>query len=351
MIYLLYQKPWPVGGSLTYVSHLTRCFDMAGIDYTVLRLTDRAEAKPRRVGEHEFRYRNADLSQIKALRGPVLLTMGDPELEPWVWMELAQMPNLWTTFHDPGEFSFEHWKHLDRRRVICVRETGLLHMPDAKVILHPYVRRYSAFPEYPRKTACTVSRINGPKNSKLMIEANANLPEDARIDMRGAWARFWWWANISKTYGQYAEWTDDMKGFPRGNGKAAEVCSEYKLMVDMSDICCQHWGQGKRHRHDVFYFSEDGQGTQYTTLEAMDGGAVPVVSSQWFMAGRNNPPLYECFHAANAIQLENICRMVATGKADGDLWIKARKNEEYLREHHDPIKIARQYEEVLSYGK
>jgi len=265
MISILYQSAWPIGGGTTYTAHLVHALRLANVPHRVLRLGKRTEQRERPVGEYGFGYTLTSLDDLlwtlRVEDTVMLMTMGDPKMDENVWAALGKHSNFWCVFHDPNEFKqFSYWTHFSRDRVITIRKYNLKHMPHAVYIPHPYVRAAVSVPLLDRrKLACSVARTMSSKNADWILEANEHLPTARRVTLYGAWDRLWWFAKIKKLYPHI----EPHRGYARKWGEAARLCSGYKLMVDMT------------------IFKNDGGDTQYSLLEAMDGGAVPVMSRDW----------------------------------------------------------------------
>jgi len=143
MINLLWNSPWPIGGSTSFTTNLAALLGPQRA--RVVRLARRTESRARTLGATGIMYRNMALHDLVALPGPMLLCAGSPKTPTDDLEALAARPaGWWRVFHDPNEFNlYRHWQPNmgEEKNVICVREAGLVHRPDATFIPHPYVVR------------------------------------------------------------------------------------------------------------------------------------------------------------------------------------------------------------------
>lgn len=325
MLYILYQSPWPIGGGTTYTAHLCRTLEHHGVDFRVVRIGKRNETFERPVGDYGFSYANRTLEELEWLLGmtdcTMLMTMGDPKMDENAWERLARYSNFWAVFHDPNEFrQFTYWKHFSPKRAITIRQHNVVrHMPQATYIPHPYVRAFAdadiADIAARKRLACTVARVCSSKNANWILQANDALPERNRVALLGAWDRMWW-------LGASKRWPHVVpgKGYPRQWGAAATLCKEYRLMVDMT------------------VFKDDGGDTQYAMLEAMDGGAVPVITEEW--ASYPGPARSLGLLVKDAEALTALLRRPPPAE---ELQARQEHNLEHLRTVHDPDAVAAAY--------
>lgn len=255
MIYLIYQSPWPVGGSTSYTVHLAK---VLGDACRVVRIGKRTERNKRKLSDFGVEYQIMSINDVCELDGPVLLTASSPKQDENDWIALGKRTNVWSAFYDPNEFwLYPHWKHFNKRRVICIRRTGLKHIPSAVLIPLPYVR--APHEESRTRLAISIARTSGVKNTHWIMEANRQLGARKKVELHGEWNRMWYAHFVAKRYPEYAP----TAGYPREWGAGVRLCAQAQFMVDLT------------------IFKKDGGGAQYTLLEAMDAGAVPIMSSDW----------------------------------------------------------------------
>lgn len=240
---LLDFAPWNIGGSSAFVSHLATLTGWPAV-------------------------RRPKLRELSELEGPLLFCAGDPKLSDEVRDELLSRPDVWWVCHDPREFRFySHWDPLGRStpRVVVIRETLLPYFDDVVFIPHPYSlscrstrggMQVGSLPVVPRtQHAISTARSASPKRTQWILEANDVLPHELRVKLYGEPER-WWWFNHCKPRG-IPRWT----GHEQGTGPQLAAGAQWLL--------------------DCTVYRGDGGGTQYTWLEAMDSGALPVCSVAW----------------------------------------------------------------------
>lgn len=272
MLTLLWQSPWPLGGPTTYTVHLAR---MLGAACRIVKIGARTERTLRPLGGYGLHYQRLALEDLLAVDGPILMTIGDPEMDENVWIKLSKRKNFWCVFHDPGEFTqFTYWNHFNRRRVITVRASGQAHMPGTKFIPHPYVPTYRTqlarkALQAPRRVykATSVTRIANKKFSHWIAEANQMVSHDERCHFFGKPSGLWYKHYFLKNWPDAENYVHG-KGFERTLSASPAVCGKSIYSVDLSDFSKLPNGG-------------DGGGTQYTMLEAMDGGALLVLNAAW----------------------------------------------------------------------
>lgn len=257
MIDILYQSPWPLGGSTSYVAHLARCL---GSHANVLRLGARTE-KNLRTHALGFQYQILSIDDLCARGRPLLLAAGNPKMDHETTMRLLNLPHLWRVFHDPNELElYPYWHDAQvASQVICVRETGLDTIPNGHFVPHPYVsRRAVVLPPHERRAqhAISLARTCKLKNSHLILAANQKLAPIKRVRLYGAVER--WFKQ------DYPEVTDlHPCGYPREPEAGVQLLMQARNSVDLT------------------VFRNDGGGTQYTFLESLDAGCRIIAHSDW----------------------------------------------------------------------
>lgn len=326
MLNILNLSPWPLGGSTSYVVNLSKTLTISGVPNRIVRLSKNTEKRKRQLGSYGVWYQN--VSYESAIKGKgVWLLAGAPTDETLSAqaLDLVDRSKGACVFHDPNEFKlYPHWHLADRNRVICIRETGLDSMPAGTFIPHPYVRVAANEQKATRTGAVSIARISAVKNSLWILEANEKLPADKRVVLAGALNRFWWNFTVKP---KHPDWLmPEGSGFVREADAAVKACAGYQYMIDLT------------------IFPNDGGGTQYSFLEAMDAGAVPVMTSNW------------CSYKGVASQLgfqvddkEGLLNFLlddspATRKATEALRLR---NYAYLDTAHEPARIAKRYVDFL----
>jgi hypothetical protein len=331
MINILNLSPWPLGGATSFVVNLAKTFEAAGVEYRVVRPAMRTEKNKRQMGEYGVFYQNMAWPDVNRLDGvPLLAAAPTDETFAVLASRYVLLNDGKFVFHDPNEFSlYPHWKFAGtKENTICIRETGLAHMPKGEFIPHPYVRVCKDAPLKKRpRHAVSVARISAVKKSDWIIGVNQTLPEKLRVEMVGEVNRFWWKFNVQKRFPGLEPPTN--AGFARRHGEAARICMPFNYMVDLT------------------VFKDDGGGSQYALLEAMDAGAVPVMTKEW--CRWPGPARDFGFQVSDESHLKKFLIMSAGGK--GELSAKTQAfrqaNYTYLDRVHNPISVAAAYTKAL----
>jgi hypothetical protein len=187
------------------------------------------------------------------------MAAGDPRMAPELLDALHARDDVFWVCHDPREFKYyRHWDYLGAAtpRVIVIRETLEGYFHQATFIPHPYnpVNR-SGFRSGRSMWAISTARSASPKRTQWILQANDMLSPRRRVHLFGEPER-WWWYNHCKPRG-----IERWKGHEPGSGVRLAGSAQFSV--------------------DCTVYRGDGGGTQYTWLEAMDGGAMPVCSTEW----------------------------------------------------------------------
>lgn len=228
--------------------------------------------------------------------------------------EIAARNDAYTIFHDV------YHARLSLDRTIAV---GQRHVDSGKAgvyIPHPYWRYLKeANPLEGRKRMLHHCRISNEKRSDWCVEANLRLRAEGReeIAMFGREKRHWSFFKLKKID---PSWVVGSHEFPSGYGSCVNLASEYIYNVDLTT------------------FPEDGGRSQYTQLEAMDAGAVPVMHKDWGAT------------EFATVQIEHPHQLYCLMTWNPDLAALSdvvRYNRDYLVRVHDAAKVAKQYVDVM----
>lgn len=316
MITLLYQSPWPIGGSTSYTVHLAR---VLGAACRVVRIGNRTEPFKRKL--HGVPYQNVSFATLCDIKGPILLTASNPKQDEEQWATLGKMKNVWATFHDPNEFGiYPHWLHFSHKRVINIRHTGADHIPHGRFIPHPYARYTGNDKARIKVHAVSLARTSSVKHSDWILDANRLLPVTKRVELYGSVNRLWMFSHLKKKYPEFKPRSD----YPREFGAGVRLCAPARYMVDLT------------------IFKGDGGGTQYTLLEAMDAGAIPVMTRDWCSYAGPAATLGPC--VGNAAELVTLLRAKPNMHREA---LQRKSNYHYLDTIHNPETIRQQYLEAL----
>lgn len=325
MINILHCSPWPLGGAVSYLAHLCTVLGNNDVSYRVVRLANRTEAQKRELGSYGVHYRNMTYADAAKMEGPWLLATAPTDgVRATECVRLVEASRGAYVFHDPNEFGmYPHWLHatFEHSKVICIRTTGLQHVPAGVHIPHPYARQHPDWQR--RKLACSVARTSAVKHTDWILIANARLPASKRVDLHGAVNRLWWKYSVEPKFPGVV--VPPMAGFDRTLQASPNICAQYALMVDLT------------------IFKQDGGGTQYSLLEAMDAGTVPVMTNVW--CSYDGPAKDLGFQVSNSGQLTSLLDRVDTDNVQ--LAEYRAHNDDYIDRVHDPKKTAAAYCNVL----
>lgn len=310
------------GGTTTFTAHLYRALELAGHTPHLFRVRQRSERFLRPFGKFDGTfYRNVSVADALKVVGemPSLQTApGNAKFFPFdpAAMSKLMSAGMRVVLHDPTEISIyedagvigHSW-----RRPICIRPSMKQFFPEAKFIPHPYVRRWTELPDKTR-LACSLSRVTFAKRTTIIVEANRLLLRDNKsIKILGGENRMYVHHKLRKEFPEYAS----SAGSPLTLHAGAELCANYKFMVDMS------------------WLKEDGGGSQYTFMEAWDAGAVPVIHEDWCRIKGEMSPSNNCITVADAAGLAWAMKLEVVGKM-------VERGVLSLTEH-EPVQVARAY--------
>ncbi len=284
---LFYLSPNPYGGWVTYTVHLIHALESQHKDVRLYKLRPRTEGNTRPFGSG-MQYTNISMDDALKLPGTNILTAVAKNFAACA-VTLAER-GAWIVCHDPTEF-----KNLpdNMKRMFVIRPIALEWFPHAHYIPHPYKRhggatgRATLITKARSKNAVSVSRIDFDKHTEILLDANRILPANKRIHIYGFENRLY---TKFKIMPKYPEWEQSKVAFPREEGAAFELLRNAKYMCDMSII------------------KGDGGGSQYTFLEAMDAGCVPVLHWGWFVNKGEMKPGKNCLAVSGGEELAALLR-------------------------------------------
>lgn len=325
---LFYLSDNTTGGWVTYTAHLS--YGLVGLDnitVRVIKVRSRSENRPRPFG-YDLYYENTDLTgaltYLKNGPGLVVALQKNHRQTAAALVEAG----AWVVVHDPAEFKNLELKPSGRYVTIRRVVTGLV--PGAVFVPHPYRRHYlpntKATGEW---RACSTARIDFDKNTIILLDANRLLPKRLRIHIHGFENRLY---TKFKVCPYYPEWVQSVSHYPRNRTAAAEICHRATYSVDMSLI------------------KGDGGGTQYSFLEAMDAGSVPVIHSSWIRPNDEMVPFplrgFNCFTARDGRSLAAVVSGTPLLKSVG----AAVNSGGRLLTRHDPMSVATQLIDLFKGG-
>jgi hypothetical protein len=280
---IFFFRPWLGGGTTTFTAHLFKAIEAAGHTPMIYRVRDKpGEQKVRSFAKYDgVVYNNIDIAMARTLVKRIPTVMASPCAEkylakPTLINDLMKL-GMRIVMHDPNEFSiYNHLKVNDNRkqlkvvklptRPICIRPTMQKFYPEAIWIPHPYMRRYddrvASMMGMRHKHAISIARIASVKRPKIILDANRLLPKKYRVELLGAEYRMYTY-NLQKKYADVFKQSGKTFQFPMDFDAAPNLCHNAKYNVDMT------------------WFPDDGGGTQYAQMEAMDAGCVNIMHDDW----------------------------------------------------------------------
>lgn len=325
-INLIYLSPWSVGGFTSFTSHLARCLEIEGVEVQTLRCNrDRAERNERTMKGHGFRYRNVTIKDaVNATKKlpTLIVAVARPE-------DLAD-PSTIQRLLDAGarvcvqstqEFKqFPHVRELIKsgsESVVVIRKRLAKYFKGSQYLPHPYLRVFDDLSESDfehRQRACSISMVATNKHPEILCGVNETLPRKCRVKLLGKETTHFLGLALAEKYPHY----EKPKGF-RCSQEAADLASHYQFAVDLSE------------------YIGDGGGTQYSFMEAMDGGAVPIIHKNWEKEVGDMEDGYNCIAVDSKQELEAVLR----GRTKHNLKKLRRGGSETLHMHSG--KVIRKY--------
>lgn len=322
------------GGSTTYTAHLFKSIEAAGGTPKLYRVKKREEGRCRPFADYDgVEYRNIDLRTAKRIvkNTPSVLSAPAPSKylpDPDLIKRLCKL-GMRVVIHDPNEFKiYDHLKEKLPTEPICIRPTMKEYYPNATWIPHPYLRCFSdkQVAEIPHsRNAVSIARIASVKRPKILLEANRKLKSERRIDLKGAEHRLYT-RSLEEKYGDVFKQSGKTLQFPLNFYASPSLCSQYKYNVDMT------------------WFPDDGGGTQYAQMEAMDAGCVNIMHEDWF---RYDGELKAGKHVLTVSDHKDLCKILRTELIYLTKAEKIIRNGFKLLKKHDPEIIGKLYLEEL----
>jgi hypothetical protein len=322
------------GGTTSYTVHLFEGMRLAGLSPKIYRVKERGEPRERPFAKYDgVTYRNVDSEEaIKIAKStPSLMTAPCNSkflpFDPTIIAKLMKV-GMRVTVHDPNEFEIYDHLEKDRKSFVpfCIRPSMKQFFPKAIFVPHPYVREYDAT-EYEHRErehlAVSVARVTFVKRTHLILEANAKLPREKQVVLRGAENRLY---TRFKVQPMFPKFKQGRSGFPMVWGASARECARGHYAVDFT------------------WFPDDGGGSQYSSLEAWDAGAVNVIHQDWLRYKG------EMVDGENCIAVDGpdgLARLLSEPHGDSSTGQLVDAGYAALKAH-DPVRVARQYHRELT---
>ena len=305
MIHVLYATKINIGGWATFTRHLVDTLEFCGHDVQLWRIGANTENCQRPFGRSANRYRNVSEADLERELGdgPVIIAALGKHYVDAVQPLIKKGAGV--VIHGGAESTVS----MNLHKPWSVRRA--LMMGNSVFIRHPYIRRNKPAFLGKRSGAVATSRVDFVKNTTMILDANRL---GAKINIVGYENRLY---TKFKVLPFYPEWEQSKGDHPRTGVESFDLLQRAKFMVDLTDI------------------KGDGGGTQYTTLEAWDAGAVPIIGHWWLR------PKDDMVHADNCYVISDARELYRYARMTGDVSALVAAGQKSLARHH-PKKIGPQ---------
>lgn len=278
---LVYMAKPKYGGWVSFTCHLS-----LKEDFLIYRITNRDEKKKRDLG-YSCKYQNLSIKSISKLDN-ILITAIDKNF--YKYLEFIPSGS-YIVIHDPTEYNGPSKnilrKHLERFNIITIRKKVKLHLENKYNLksifkFHPFYQFEKKNIKQSKSGSISISRIDYDKNTDIIISANDKL--ENTCDIYGFPNDLYVYRKLKNT--NYLKY---YKGrFLKSFEELDNLLSRKKYVVDMSSI------------------KNDGDGSQYTFLEAIYMNCILILNKKW--VGENSIFKHEnnCLVVNNSDELVNI---------------------------------------------
>lgn len=270
---LLFLQKRMGGGTTTFTAQLAGALNSVGHDAAVIRVGKYTAQEPEPFGEFEDiterTYSAEDMLAIVKHVPSVIVapTSMDNLMIPDLIPRLLKLGSR-VVLHDSTQLHLytaaKNGKPRFAKAPICVRETMLERAKNGVHIPHPYNRVHSQLHNKIRihRHAVSVARVHNTKRSSLILKANELLTLRDQVKLMGKEFRLYSYG-LAKRYKSFKQSNHGLT-FPLTFTAPVEICTAASYNVDMT------------------FFKDDGGGTQYSQLEAMDGRCCNIMHADWF---------------------------------------------------------------------
>lgn len=243
-----------VNGIKTYVYHLAMGLTKSKIHFTIMKPHHTTENNSRKfIGD--IRYWNMSSSGIQqfARDNPCLISELLSFEDTHLLERLVSIHRAVPMTHRSKDY-YNGDQFLLRKNGIVIRKRLLELVPNSVFIPHPYQTQCLNYQK--NFLACSMTRLENEKNTHVVLETK--IKRGAPIDIYGPLMPFYG-MKLKKLFG---DWKQYWEGNLRYEDVIKTLC-RYKYSIDLSN------------------FPEDGAGTQYSFLEALDCRCIPIVHENW----------------------------------------------------------------------
>lgn len=324
------------GGVPVYVAHLAKAFRAQGYSPQIMRISKRTSRTMRAFTNGESVSYMAPADLVKTANSvPTILctpTTGETGIGAHEAVSGLGLRGAPVVIHDPLDFYPEVIAACKKHgiKVITIRKKVredliALGLKPSKVtfIQHPYVSIQAKTTQLKQREyrAVYVTRICFRKNTPLVALANELVPDSSKVNFWGALNRVCARHKLDK---DTPNWRHYYHGpFPTGPASAFNLLAQGRLAIDLTVI------------------PQDGEGTQYSFLEAWDAGTPLIVHRDWVLDGKGT-----CREGENVLAVstpKELAAILASKKEYPELARNAVK----ILDHHGPSQVIPQYEAVM----
>lgn len=326
-INLFFLNPVSFGGHVSFTVHLMKGMKSNGIDVRLYKVGKTTQSKPKDFGygQQYVHLSVEDAIKLVAEEDPCLITAPSKPKSELIDSLLEVGARI--VIHDPAEFKHGwDWKSVERPLII--RESMIQYFDDAVFLKHPYHPLMSSIRPSGEWTAVSTSRIDFDKHTEILLDANRLIPDEHKIHIYGFENRIY---TRFKIVPNYPEWVQSQAKYPKDDYYAV------KNFHAKSEFTC-----------DMSVIKGDGGGTQYTFLEAFDGGSCLVLNSEWVIDGHVMQPDRNCLAVSDGNELAELINRYVDG--DESLIKKVdlcRKRARQLMKQHDATTISNLWADEL----
>jgi hypothetical protein len=322
---LFFLRPWLGAGSTTFTAHLYKALQLRGHSPSIYRVVDADEHFGKPFGAFPgvtYQCVSAQTARgiVKATPSLITAVTKAPIVRDGVVDNLASL-GARAVVHDSTEVKNYDWSKI--ARPICVRQAVTQLLPGSVYLPHPYVRQAARPDARQRLGAVSVARVAPSKRTDIVLQANRLLPKLRRVRLlgmeSGGYAK-----TLAATYKDVFSRARPAHRFPLDFASAPRLCAWAAFNVDMS------------------WFAQDGGGTQYAMLEAMDAGAVNVMHKDWFRFGG------DVKEGVHALSVDGAAGLASLLKASSYAPGAVRKSAYALLDAHGPAVADAWLTELLS---
>lgn len=310
------------GGWVSFTRNLVCALRSVGVTPIMRTVGESTAAMPKDFG-FGLRYRRMRLRELVEEGWPTIIAAADKHHMEDARFLLDAGAKL--VVHDPAE---KHLRHVPHDSCIVIRRSMSRRMPKAIFIPHPYLPVFADAGSHPHARSAVIchARIDYDKHTDLLLAAN---DLGAGISIIGNANRGYCYRSLQSRWPEFCRATiAQIARRPRKAEWGAVACRGAVAAIDMSVIV------------------GDGGGTQYTFLEAWDGGAPLIVHRKW-LAGFCEDEMREGENCLAAETPEEVCAAIALVKSDRLLAESlARKGRDGLQAH-SPERVAASYMSAL----